>query len=120
MNTELYADLESKLRYDWEPSRPLEFVSTPDFRMHRSVREPYNRLWNEIRDGPKLAKELEAWEKKQENYVIAKKKLWPATIYTLTTEVRTEVMVHAKYADLAREGDAPDIWDLRCGIQKHK
>jgi hypothetical protein len=44
VNTELYAELESKLRYDWEPSRPLEFVSTPDFRMRRGVREPYNRL----------------------------------------------------------------------------
>ncbi|KAJ1391387.1 hypothetical protein B484DRAFT_439599, partial [Ochromonadaceae sp. CCMP2298] len=112
INTELYIELESKEKFDWEISRPLAFVSTPDVRTRRGVREPYYRLWNDARDGDKLAKETEVWEKMQADYARAKKKLWPITMSTLTSEVRTEVMGHYKFPDLARVGDTLGLWDL--------
>jgi hypothetical protein len=116
MNTELYIELESKEKFDWEISRPLAFVSIPDIRTRRGVRETYNRLWNDARDGDKLAKETEVWEKMQVDYTRAKKKLWPITMSTLTSEVRTEVMGHSKFPDLARVGDTLGLWDLLAEI----
>ncbi|KAJ1418099.1 hypothetical protein B484DRAFT_466461 [Ochromonadaceae sp. CCMP2298] len=112
MNTELFIELESKEKFDWDISRPLAFVSTPDVRTRRGVREPYMRLWNDARDGDKLAKETEVWEKMQADYAKAKKRLWPITMSTLTSVVRTEVMGHTKFANLARVGDTLGLWDL--------